>query len=166
MPGLLNENGEFKGLNLNEVASGFPFSDSLSTLTEFWRARCPGPDRLPGRRDFPMEDLRDWIGNVSLVEVHEDPRRFRWRLIGSLIVRHVGRDRTGSWFEELYGEPYLAGYNRAFSLAADRREPVFFEGDLEFMGKDFVHFRMVHLPLATDGRNVDMLLLGLDFTKY
>lgn len=162
----LSEHGEFKGLNLNEVASGFPDSQPLSTLTEFWRSRRPADGVLPARRDFPVEDLREWIGHVSLAEVHENPRRFRWRLIGSSIVKFMGRDTTGMWFDELYEGPMLEGYLRNYSLAVDRREPVFFKGDLEFVGKDFVHFRMVQLPLAADGRNVDMLLLCLDFSKY
>lgn len=149
-------------LHLQEAPDGFPAVHSLASLHAHWLAKR-GSRRLPSRADFPPEDLRNWLGYISLVDVMPVPRRFRWRLIGTGIVEHLGRDATGYWFDELYEGDILAGYVHAYSKAVERRRPVFHDGDLEFVGKDFQHFRSIHLPLSNDGETVTMLMLGLSF---
>lgn len=152
----------FKALFLEEVPEGYPDDDYLSGIRAAWDGQRTG-DRLPARTDFPFETLLPWLGHVSLVDVEHAPRRFRWRLIGTAIAEKMGRDSTGARFEDLYEQGILEGYIEAYSKAVDRREPVYFRGDLEFVGKEFRHFRMVQLPLATDGDVVDMLMLCLRF---
>jgi len=149
-------------LRLREAPDGFPDAQALVSIQALWQDKR-GDRRMPARDDFAVEDLRPWLGYVSLVDVTAEPRRFRWRLIGSGIARQLGRDATGRWFDELYDEEMLAGYVGAYSRAVERRQPVFHEGDLEFVGKEFRHFRSVHLPLSDDGEAVNMLMLGLDF---
>jgi len=55
------------------------------------------------------------------------------------------------------------GYSRANSKAADRGQPVFRNGDLEFTGKEFQHFRSADLPLSDNGTGVNMPMLCLSF---
>lgn len=151
-------------LRLEEAPGGFPDDAWINSLLRLWQDRRAGR-RLPARGDFPVEDLRPWLGQVSLVDVVEAPRRFRWRLIGSRIAERLGRDATGRWFDELYEGETLEGYLRAYSRAVDRRAPVFHAGDLEFVGKEFQHFASVHLPLSEDGETVNMLMLTLSFDQ-
>lgn len=153
---------EIRSLKLDEVAQGFPDSAPLCAIHAFWQDRCRD-GRLPCRGDMSPASLRPWIGHVSLVDVLHDPRRFRWRLIGSRIAETLGRDGTGLWFEELYRDQVLADYVRLYSAAVERRLPAFYQGDLEFLGKEFLRFRSVHLPLAEGDDPVNMLLLCLDF---
>lgn len=149
-------------LHLHEAPGGFPGVASIASIQDLWDARR-GSRPMPARDDFPVEDLRPWLGHVSLVDVQPSPRRFRWRLIGSGIAERLGRDATGRWFDELYAGDILDGYVRAYSRAVDRRQPVCHHGDLEFVGKDFQHFRSIHLPLSDDGETVNMLMLCLSF---
>ena len=93
-----------------------------------------------------------------------NPIRFRWRLIGTNIVDYMGRDSTGKWFADIYDDHWLAIHTTAYMASVTRREPVFYRGNLEYVGKDHRFFRSVHLPLAADGETVDMLLLCLDFS--
>jgi len=151
-------------LRLEETPGGFPDDQRITSLLRLWQDKRAGR-RLPARSDFPVEDLRPWLGQVSLVDVSEAPRRFRWRLIGSRIAERLGRDVTGRWFDEIYEGTMLDGYARAYSRAVDRREPVFHSGDLEFVGKEFQHFSSVHLPLSEDGETVNMLMLTLSFDQ-
>ena len=149
-------------LKLVEVRHGFPGDAMLSSIHAFWQARNRG-GRLPALSDFAVDELAPWLGNVSLVDVVGEPRRFRWRLIGSNIVARIGRDATGRWFDELYEGDVLQGYVAAYSVAVARRAAAFYHGDLEFVGRDFLTFRSVHLPLSDDGDTVNMLMLCLSF---
>lgn len=149
-------------LNLVEAPGGFRDSHSICGIVELWRQRCRA-ERLPARHDLPMAALRPWIGNVSLVDVRQDPPGFRWRLVGTHVALQMGRDVTGRDFADLYRGRILADYLRLFTASADRRRPVYYRGDLEFLGREFVKFRTVHLPLADDGRTVNMLLVHHDF---
>jgi len=151
-----------KSLNLVEVPDGFPDSAAITELTTFWEERCVD-GRLPARRDFPPEDLARWIGYVSLVDVDRERQDFRWRLIGTRIAKQMGRDVSGKYFAEIYGAAVLEGYQDAYMTAVNSRTPAYFRGDLEFVDRGFRHFRSVHLPLAKNGQDVDMLLLLLDF---
>lgn len=149
-------------LKLIEAPQGFAEDASLSSLYTLWQDRRR-QGRLPSRGDFAVEDLAPWLGNVSLVDVVGQPPRFRWRLIGSTIVAKLGRDSTGRWFDELYDGDVLDGYVAAYSVSIDRRDAAFYRGDLEFVGRDFLTFRSVHLPLSDDGITVNMLMLCLSF---
>lgn len=154
---------QFPSLNLTVETDGFPDSAAINGIRTMWETLRQG-ERLPARRDVGMDQLAPWLGIVSLVEVHSDPRRFKWRLIGSEITRRMGRDATGRWFDELYEPGVLEGYERNYSLAVDAKVPMQFRGDLEFVGKEFLQFKAIHLPLASNGVDVDMLLLLLDFS--
>ncbi|EDP66502.1 hypothetical protein BAL199_15613 [alpha proteobacterium BAL199] len=155
---------DVRRLNLTEAPDGFPEVASISTIRDLWKSRC-STGRLPSRDDFPIEDLRPWIGNVNLVDADLEPRRFRWRLIGSNISVRMGRDVTGQWFDELYSDQILDGYTVAYSAAVDRRTATFYRGDLEFVGKGFLNFCSVHLPLSDNGTDVNMLMLCLSFDE-
>lgn len=152
----------FKSLNLIEIPEGFPNSAAIVSLEAAWRDKCRD-GRLPARSDFPAETLRKWIGRVSLVDVIHEPRRFRWRLIGTQLALRFGRDASGSWFEDLYQGAVLDSYVELYSAAVDQRRPVYYAGDLEFVGREFLHFASVHLPLSEDGERVNMLMLYLSF---
>ncbi|MFC3229135.1 PAS domain-containing protein [Marinibaculum pumilum] len=153
---------EIRNLNLTEVPDGFPADPGICALVDLWRSKG-GEGRLPARSDFSHADLFPWIGFVSLVDVEHAPRRFRWRLVGSMIAEKMGRDATGCWFDDLYEGQMLDSYVECYSRATDRRLPVYLRGDLEFVGKEFIHFNSVHLPLAEGDAPVNMLLLCLQF---
>lgn len=151
-------------LRLYETPDGFPDDPHIASLHRLWDDRRGGR-RMPARADFPVEDLLPWLGYVSLVDVVVEPRRFRWRLIGSGIAERMGRDVTGSWFDEIYDGEVLDGYMTSYARAVERCEPTFHRGDLEFVGKEFQHFSSVHLPLSDDDETVSMLMLGLSFDQ-
>ncbi|WP_416898777.1 MAG: PAS domain-containing protein [Minwuia sp.] len=154
--------GTLKRLNLSARPEGFPESAAITGIHDLWQSRLRD-GLLPARRDFLPEDFRPWLGHVSLVDVEGRPPRFRWRLIGTSIARQMGRDVSGFWFHDIYDDGIREDYDAKFATAVDTRAPAYFAGDLEFVGREFRSFRSVHLPLAANGRDVDTLLLLLDF---
>lgn len=152
---------EFTSIQLVEVSVEH-LADSQKQLRDFWLGLCKD-DALPARGNFAPSDLRGWLGSISLVDVDTSPRRFRWRLIGSQIAEAMGRDSSGRWFDDIYSGATLDDFNAAYSLCVDRRRPVAFRGSVVFVGKEYLQFRMLQLPLAADGKTVDMLMVMLDF---
>lgn len=141
-------------------------------LLDYWIARFPKADsigeksadglvRLPGRQHIDPADLpARYLAQLLLLEVVPgNPRRFRFRVAGTALAGIVGRDVTGLHYDELGGTPdRMAPVARALDLVADHGRPVFVEGPLTLPSDDFFWVRRLGLPLARDGRNVDMVL--------
>ena len=152
----------FEAIDIEEAPDGFADLADLNGLHGLWLGKAGG-GRLPSRADFKPAELLPWMGHVSLLDVAAEPRRFRWRLIGSRIVEWTGRDRTGHWLDEIYAGPALDAFMRLYEKVVAQGMPLFFSGTLLFVGKQHVRFRAVVMPLSEDGVRVNMLMLGLHF---
>jgi hypothetical protein len=130
-------------------------------LYEHWRGLHPGEGGLPGRQHFDPMAVPSLLPFVWLADVQRAPLRFRYRLLGTEHLHIFGRDYTGRWFDELHpefiGSPAYAqyaavverggaGYRRGHTMVA----PV--------LPEDYRWIERVILPLARDGKAVDMLL--------
>ena len=136
----------------------------LRRLFGYWQERRPG-DALPGRAAIDPLDLSWILGDLSLVEVHraaDGILRFRFRLIGSRVAMRFGFDATGRWLDDFPGETYRRHIGDAFSEVAIRGTP---HAERPNMMIDGVmhNYEILRLPLAADGHQVDMLMIGADF---
>ncbi|MBI1206893.1 MAG: PAS domain-containing protein [Azospirillum sp.] len=134
----------------------------LVELHHYWR-RCRHGMTLPGRADFDPLDVPRHLGNLFLIDVSPEPRRYRYRLVGTAIVHAMGRDATGKAIDELYDPASLMAATAAFTYVATRRVPLYCRGNLPVLHKDHLFFDMLVLPLAADGETVDMLLGEINF---
>lgn len=129
-------------------------------LLDYWRRKSP-PGRLPGRGDVdPMELSPRLLPHVLLLDVvpGESGPRFKFRLVGTGFVQLVGREVTGLFYDEIMspkrGKPVLEGLRRLVETG----EPVYLEGALTVPSREFIWVKRLGLPLAGDGKNVDMIL--------
>lgn len=127
-------------------------------LYDYWRSKAP-PGRLPGRSDIDPVDIPDLLSSIALIDVEREggATRFRYRLAGTEIVARAGRDPTGKTFEELYEGDYLQSANATYRAIVENGEP-FLSGRSFPAAKDHVTYQRLILPLAADGRTVDMLI--------
>lgn len=136
----------------------------LRQLLHFWRGKRQALGRLPSRADLRPEEMRPFLRLVSLIAVAQPPapRRFQFRLIGTGIVKSLGKEATNQWHDELGSEVESRAMAAFFSLPVDTSEPAYACGQY-CLGKAQreVPFETVILPLSTDGVQVDMLLGGL-----
>ncbi len=129
----------------------------LLRLYDYWVSRHHG-ELLPSRQDLDPADFKFAVGNVTLIDVLYEPVRFRFRLIGSLMAQRMGWDLTGKMVDEVpdaeYREGLLAAYRK---MVADRQpSTTLYQRLIE--GKTR-RFEVLRLPLASDGKTIDMLLL-------
>jgi hypothetical protein len=132
---------------------------------EYWRAAAPGPGLLPGRQHIDPLGMPSLLPHAWLLEVHPPAGeisipRFRFRLVGSHIDLGFGGPTTGSWLHDLEtGFDAVTGRSRSFVDAATNGSISHRRGAPRFsMNSDSAELERVMMPLAADGRRVDMLL--------
>jgi hypothetical protein len=63
----------------------------IVALFDYWRSKAPAEGTLPGRRHIDPLDVPRLLPHIWLVDVVDEPRRFRVRLLGTALVE------TGTW---------------------------------------------------------------------
>lgn len=131
----------------------------LRELLAYWEAKAAARAALPARADIDPVDLGSTLPAISLIEVRRDPAngsgRLRYRVMGSLQVEIMGRDATGEMIDLGSAEDDAA----AAAIATGR--PVHAERKFSPANGVALAFEALVCPLATDGRNVDMLLTAV-----
>jgi hypothetical protein len=121
-----------------------------------------GSRPMPARRDLDPGDFPYALGDITLIDEDYDPLRFRFRLDGSRHVERFGFDLTGRSLDEFpYPEMRQAiysGYREVVEAAIPHR----YFRDLESDGRWF-RYETIILPLADDGRKVNMLISAISF---
>lgn len=127
-------------------------------LAHYWRTTGPG-DRLPGRQHIDPVELGVLLGNIWLADVSRAPLRFRYRLAGTRIVKYIGVEPTGKWLDEVIPHFETTHTAHDLTIVADEGAPRWRRG-APSVRKDlyFKTLEQLSLPLAADGRTVDMIL--------
>ena len=131
---------------------------ALARLHRYWDERRGGR-QFPARADIDPIEMRELLGNVLLVDVLREPLRFRIRLHGSRMVERAGYDMTGRMVDELPDTEFRELARRSFTHVAATGLPLLSRRDRVIDGRR-MRYETLMLPLAADGRLVDMLLVG------
>lgn len=135
-------------------------------LLSYWDSKSPN-GLLPGRQHIdPTELPPRHLSRLLLLDVVEGatghgsamPRRFRFRVAGTAFTNMIGRDVTGRFYDEVAERDRLAPILSALNLIVEHRAPVFLIGGLVVAAPGYVRVKRLGLPLAQDGRTVDMIL--------
>ncbi len=94
----------------------------LDHLLRLWEAKRGG-DAMPVQSAFGAEDLRPWLPNVALIEVHAGPKRFFYRLAGTALVTRYGVNFTGRWLEDLRIPDSPGYWEQQYALTAAEKTP-------------------------------------------
>ncbi len=135
----------------------------IAEFHRYWLSLKPAPDLLPGRQHFDPVDVPGFLPWLWLVDVEQDPIRFRYRLVGTGHVEALGAEDTGKYMDEA-----LAGFAGSESEAQHfevvRRGAISYLEQPSWVGKlqGVRWFRRLLLPFARDGRTVD-LIMGLGY---
>lgn len=132
---------------------------TMLAFIRFWRDLRQRLSRLPARSDLRPDEMKPLLPWLSLIEVRETPRRFRFRLIGTGIVNATGRDPTAREVDPSLFDDRTADVMRLFSIPVDGPFFGYAEGQCEVHPNERrAPFVTVLAPLSGDGRSVDMLL--------
>jgi hypothetical protein len=117
---------------------------------------------MPARSDLNPGDIPALLPYLMIVDKVDD--RFRYRLVGTAVVRDVGHDATGgligSYISSAAPDSAVAAqaiYERVFATA----RPVFATGGFKTTSGAPHHMSLLVLPLSGDGANVNMAVSTL-----
>jgi hypothetical protein len=144
-----------------QVNQDRPLPRALQDIILYWRALGPA-DLFPSRHDIKPGSIPRLLPYIALIDVVARlPLSLRYRLIGTGITRILGRDLTnrdvrdafpGDVWEEVESDLRQAIVDGAMTRRIHH---------LTTAGGDKALFARIALPLATDHRSVDALLIGL-----
>jgi hypothetical protein len=135
-------------------------SSTLQRVYLDWQNRRNG-DSLPARKSFDILDFKYILGNLNLIDVLQDPLRFRYRVHGTNCVMLLGYDMTGKLVEDYPDPAYRRRVSANFAGVVASRAPRCDLGQREIVDRRLIHFEALILPLAADGETVDMLMVAL-----
>ncbi|HEV2673601.1 MAG TPA: PAS domain-containing protein [Aliidongia sp.] len=148
--------------SLRELAESIK-NPRLRRLLDDW-LRWRGERLMPSRRDFLPEEIRYLLGNVILHEVaSRDPLRFRYRLIGSLIVARRGFDFTGRYLDELPSTDVRDVVMAINERVTRERRPLLWRFEMNDLDHRMRHCEVLSLPLSADGVDVNIILAAQVF---
>ena len=129
---------------------------ALRDLHRHWEARR-GERAMPARADMdPVELPRKLLPNLFLVAVEENPRRFRYRLVGTELTAVMGRELTGRYIDEM---PFLFRKLAlpAYAEVMERAAPTYRKIDaVEALWR--IRYERLLLPLSDRGLRIDTIL--------
>ena len=131
----------------------------IVALYDYWRSKMPAAGMLPGRQHVDPLDIPKLLPHVWLVDVVDDVRRFRIRLIGTALVDAGIPLKVGDFILDRLLPEQRAASLAEFESVVQSREPLWYHGPVNLRHETYVHeVERIFLPLAADGRQVDMLL--------
>ena len=126
-------------------------------LYAYWSGLRHGP-QLPGRGDIRPEDFKRLLPTVSLIDVRRDPLEFRLRLAGTGLYSVYGREITGRSLTEVYNSAAAEYWRTELTKLVHDRRPAVGVHNLAWRGAAHLSILWLRLPLATNGKDVDMIM--------
>ena len=145
--------------------AGPPYGDSsLDRLYEYWRSKHRD-GKLPARADIDPLDIPEILAFVFLVDVQRsaDGPRFRYRLLGTMLVEYMGVDATGQLVGEAFPKRQTAEINAAYASVVATGEPHCWDYAVPMPDREHVRYRRLMCPLASDGATIDALIGVLSY---
>lgn len=140
------------------VERGEITSRLIAAIEAHWN-RLRGERAMPRRDEIDPVDLAPWLPYVSIMEIHYDPFRVRYRVVGTEVARIVGEDFSSRWLDETGWEPKSIALNRLlYEKVAATKRPLYGLSMVSFGGREDWIFEWVLLPLSGDGERVSHCL--------
>jgi len=132
----------------------------LVRFYDYWTT-LRGQRPMPSRGDIdPLQIPPGYLPDIMLIEVSHEPRRYRYRLVGTHVVTASGEDRTGRSFDDVSFFKTNTAVMQQFEQVVNTAEPLFsLEPFTNFITGRKYDVNRIMLPLSSDGRLVDMVLV-------
>jgi hypothetical protein len=124
------------------------------------------PGKIASRADCDPCWLRGNLRLVNLVETVRDAGgavRFRFRLVGTTQTELARREITGLFVEDAVLPAYADRILSNMRTVVRTRAAVYDRFPMPYPDREFIDSERVYFPLASDGENVDMILVACNY---
>lgn len=123
----------------------------------YWHIKR-GSKAMPARADLSPADMVKVLPKVVLIDVLPQFPHFRYRVCGTSIVDWLKFDATGQTLDSVKPEKYRRMLFATYMECVGARNPIAHR--ILWNTEDLPHrYKRLTMPLSSDGRNVDMLLV-------
>ena len=144
---------------LGGEAEAEPLHPDLVRLLAYWRGKCGARD-FPCRADIDPVDFAFMLDRIALTEIHEAPRRYRLRIVGSWWARLVGFESTGMWLHDWPHANQRQLSTESYERLIAARRPLRSRRDA-WVDDRKLHYEILHLPLSKDGQRISMIMTAI-----
>ena len=130
---------------------------AIAEAVQYWLSIAPA-DSLPGRQHLDPADIPRLLRYVWLIDVHREPLRFVFRLVGTGVVDYFGRDPTGRDLTDVFDGFADSVTYKDFCEIVETPAPRWRRGSpvLDHL-KEIPWLERIYLPFARNGTDVDMI---------
>lgn len=136
----------------------------LRGLFHYWHGKCQGR-AMPARSDIDPIEMRQWLGNLLLVDFPPDPMQYRIRLDGVNLVQFYNSSREGKGVEVITSEEERRIVLPQYMTVLENKQPAYYESEFVTSEGIVTSQRKLLLPLSEDGQRVNMVLGGIYFDR-
>jgi hypothetical protein len=152
--------GVFSEINPTKIVN-----PTLAFLKDYWE-RKRGARAMPSRADVKPSEMKQHLGWVVLVDALPGFGDFRYRTIGTRLTTYFPADATGKRVSEIFqpfGESVVNAMLAPYRKAARDIAVVHAWGAADWMGRAFLDFESIYMPLSDDGVMANMVLSAVTF---
>jgi len=129
-------------------------SARVRELYEYWADKRRGR-HMPSRDDIDPAEIKSLLPYVLLTDIHHDPLRVFFRLVGTGVAEAAGRNLTGQWLHEVQLDGGAELWTKNYRRVVSERAPVCGRTRATVQPGDERIFEWILLPLSGDGATVD-----------
>ncbi|WP_262690232.1 PAS domain-containing protein [Kordiimonas aestuarii] len=131
----------------------------LEALFRFWSTKKAKLGQLPSRRDISPSEIKKLLPYIAIADVIDGGLDFSFRVCGTMISEGAGIELTGKTWSSFENTQHIIERTR---ILVEKAEPYYLTNQrATWAPKDFQHYSVLALPLARDGKSVDMVLYGV-----
>jgi hypothetical protein len=131
---------------------------SLRSVLSYWEGLKRGENEMPFWDDVKLPALPDLTGRLMLIDVFDNPERFRFSFVGSELSRWSEESVAGKFADEIQPRTPFDYLRSQCSATVEGRRPTFLHHRCSEVGA----FSRLLVPMWGDGR-IGMLLGAVDW---
>ncbi|MBI3505454.1 MAG: PAS domain-containing protein [Proteobacteria bacterium] len=133
--------------------------ERLRRFHAYWNDKR-GTRLFPRRGDIDPVEFPYLLGQIALVDITDDPRVYRWRLVGNWWREKFGIEATGMWVDDWPFEQQRRGVRTAYDRVRAARRPHVFARSVWLDGRKLACETLM-LPMSENGADVSMIVVAL-----
>jgi hypothetical protein len=130
----------------------------LNGVLKYWEGLIRGRNNMPFWDDVTLAKLSDYSDCLMLVDVFEEPQRFRLNTLGQQVQKRYGSEIKGKFTDEIEPKPPLEFFAAQASATVEAAAPTLLKLPARSRkGRKVSPYARLLLPMWGNGR-VEMLL--------